>query len=91
MTNEIEIVSKDKLKHYVKGNYSGSHKGMRYFIDSRLLESEERVLSLCIWPEPYCITATPEEQKTYFQFPFTEEGLAELEEKVNEMYRRHYL
>ncbi len=92
MMNEIEIISQDKLKHYIKGNYSGSYKGMRYYINSKVLEeTEERVLVLCIWPEPYCIEKTPEEDKTYLQFPFTDEGLAMLEDELNEVYRRHYL
>jgi hypothetical protein len=88
MNKEIDILSADKLKHYVKGVYSGSHKGMRYFISSVMTdeENENRELLLTIWPEPYNLNATPEENKEYFQFPFTEEGLEELEKQLNETY-----
>ncbi len=86
---EIEIISQDKLKHYEKGTYTGSHKGMRYRIRSEIKtegEEEQRFLCLDIWPEPFCFQKTPEEEKEYFLFPFTEEGLEELEEKVNRIY-----
>ena len=84
--NEINIISEDKLAHYKKGTYSGSHKGMRYFISGKTTEVETLFISLCVWPEPYCSTATPEEEKEYFQFEFSDEGLCALEEKLNHIY-----
>ena len=38
--NEINIISEDKLAHYKKGTYSGSHKGMRYFISGKTTEDD---------------------------------------------------
>lgn len=86
MSKEIDIISADKLTHYIKGTYSGSFRGMRYFINSVASGDEKRVLSLCIWPEPYSFAATDEKLKEFFQFEFTEEGLQELEDKLNEVY-----
>lgn len=83
---EIDIISKDKLKHYEKGVYSGSHKGMRFFICSTKIEEEELCLQLFIWPEPYCMEKTDPKLRDSYQFPFTEEGLVELEEKLNSCY-----
>lgn len=82
----IEIVSKDKLKHYNKGNYSGSYFGMRYYICGKSLDDETKFLSLCVWPEPYNFSSTKEELKEYFEFEFTEEGLEKLENQVNAVY-----
>ena len=61
---------------------------MRYYLHSRLNseEEEERILELWIWQEPYGFAAVPEEEKERFEFPFTEEGLAAAEEKLNERY-----
>lgn len=88
MNKQIDIISADKLKHYVKGTYSGSLCGMRYLICSKVMEDKSRVLSLCIWPEPYGFSVTSEELKEFFQFDFTEEGLEALEQKLNEVYEQ---
>jgi hypothetical protein len=82
----IEIITKDKLKHYNKGVYSGSYLGMRYFICGKTLEDETKVLSLCIWPEPYNFASTKDEFKEYFEYDFTDEGLQSLEDKLNAYY-----
>lgn len=89
MSKQIDIISADKLNHYIKGTYSGSFQGMRYFISSKEEEGTRR-LCLCIWPEPYCLSATPKEQKEYFFFDFTENGLLALEEKLNMVYQERF-
>ena len=38
---------------------------------------EETVLTVTSWPEPYGYDATPEEEKTREEFPFSEEGIVE--------------
>lgn len=90
MSKQIDIISADKLRHYIKGTYSGSFRGMRYLITSKTAEEEKRILLLCIWPEPYCFAATAEELKEYFEFDFTEEGLQALEEKLNAVYEEKF-
>lgn len=89
MKEKIEIVSEDKLKHYEKGTYTGSYKGMRYRVRSEKKiehEGEQNYLCLDIWPEPFCFQKTLDEEKESFLFPFTEEGLKELEDKANQVY-----
>lgn len=83
---KIDLLSADKLKHYQKGTYSGSHCGMRYLVKSGQGEDEERQLVLCVWPEPYCFDKTPEEKKEYFRFPFSEDGLKQAEDTLNRIY-----
>ena len=38
-------------------------------------DNEEECFRTAIWPEPFCFEKTPEENKTYAYFPYTEEGL----------------
>lgn len=83
---EILLVSEDKLAHYKKGTYSGGHRGMRYFLES-VDKEEERFLKLSIWPEPYRREATAQEEIVEKEFAFTEEGLQQAEEYLNQTYR----
>lgn len=53
-----------------KENYTGSHTGTRYY-----LTADDDVIKVCIYPEPWCFEVTPEEQKTWKEFPLTPEGL----------------
>ena len=53
-----------------KEAYTGSHAGIRYY-----LCSAGDTLKACIYPEPWCFEATPEEDKTWREFPFSDEGL----------------
>lgn len=55
-----------------KENYSGSCQGTRFY-----LTAKDDALKACIYPEPWCFEVTPDEQKTWKEFPFTKEGLKE--------------
>lgn len=59
---------------------------MRYYIASREEEGKDRELLLCVWPEPYCLAKMEQDKKMEFYFPFTEDGLCQLEEKLNLIY-----
>lgn len=48
--------------------------------------AEVTVLRVTAWPEPYCFDATPDEQKIWKEFPFTEEGIVSGVEWLNEQY-----
>lgn len=50
--------------------YTGSHCGTRYY-----LTAADGLIKACIYPEPWCFEATPEEQKTWKEFPLTPDGL----------------
>lgn len=69
-----------------KENFTGSFCGMRYRMAKDTVkegEEEKTVLTVSVWPEPYCYAATPEEQKTEEQFPFTEDGIVSGVEWLN--------
>lgn len=61
-----------------KENYTGSHAGTRYY-----LSGSDDQIKVCIYPEPWCFEATPEEDKTWKEFPFTPEGLKEAIDWIN--------
>ena len=69
-----------------KEKFTGSDTGMRYRMEMTKREVpkedgadgetvEETVLTVTSWPEPYGYDATPEEEKTHEEFPFSEEGI----------------
>lgn len=64
--------------------YTGSHNGARY-----LLKKEDDTLKACIYPEPYCFEVTPEESKTWKDFAFSPEGLAEALNWIEEFQNQH--
>lgn len=79
-----------------KERFTGSYKGMRYRMEKAEREAKEEeaadgggketVLRVTWWPEPYAFSATPDEQKTWKEFPFTEDGIVSGVEWLNEQY-----
>lgn len=69
------------IQFFKKEPYTGSMKGMRY-----RLNKEEEGLLVTVYPQPYCYEATPEEQKTKAVFPFSDEGISEAVDWINEQY-----
>lgn len=61
-----------------KENYTGSHAGIRYY----LCGSDDKIKA-CIYPEPWCFEATPDEDKRWNEFPFSPEGLNEAIEWIS--------
>lgn len=55
-----------------KEAYTGSYHGIRY-----RLSKDEDTLKACVYPEPYCFEATSEEKKTWKDFEFSQDGLNE--------------
>ena len=79
------------LNFVKKEDYTGSYQGMRYMLHQAEVE-EEKKLRIYLWPEPFCFDVTPEEQKISEMFPFSEDGLAQGIDWMNEQYesvRRH--
>lgn len=68
-----------------KEDFTGSHKGMRFMLHMETVE-EERKLQVYLWSEPFCFTATPDDQKISAFFAFSEEGLAQAIDWMNENY-----
>lgn len=73
------------LNYIKKEEYSGSMDGMRYMLKKVAGEDGDELL-VTIWPEPFGIYATPEEQKQYLTLPLTAEGVAEAADWLNEQY-----
>ena len=61
-----------------KEAYPGSHAKTRYY-----LCSPGDTLKACVYPEPWCFEATPDEEKTWKEFPFSPEGLNDAVEWIN--------
>lgn len=64
-----------------KEAFTGSYKGMRY----RIVKREEE-LEVYIWPQPYNYENTDDEAKQVKQFSFSEEGVHEAVDWLNERY-----
>lgn len=70
-----------------KENFNGSFQGMRYRM-AKAEKEEETCLRVTVWPEPFGFDATPEEQKTWEDFPFTEEGIVSGVEWLNGQHEK---
>ena len=68
-----------------KSPFYGSYQGMNY----RIMAMDEK-LEVCIWPGPYIFSKTPEEQKTYETFDFSEEGYDKALAFVNQQYEERF-
>lgn len=75
------------LMHFFKcGNsYTGEHVGMRYYVN-RVKAEEGDLFEFVVWPEPWSLTKTPDEEKTRCTQPFTEEGLRDGTAWLTEQY-----
>ncbi|MDD2973404.1 MAG: hypothetical protein PHE02_14865 [Lachnospiraceae bacterium] len=70
-----------------KEDFSGSLKGMRYRLHKKKQEeSEDAVIEVCIWPQPYSYDKTAEEEKEYKDFSFDESGRLEIVDWLNRQY-----
>lgn len=74
------------LNFVKKEDYFGSYKGMRYMLHQEVMEDESKKLKVVIWPEPYCFDVTSDDQKIAELFDFSEEGLANAIDWMNERY-----
>ena len=75
-----------------KEKFTGSDTGMRYRMEMTKREvpkEDGAVLTVTSWPEPYGYDATPEEEKTREEFPFSEEGIVSGVEWLNGQHARY--
>lgn len=84
----IDLHGQAGLPYINRGTYTGSYCGMRYRMCKKEREEGEKYLEAVIYPEPFCFEKTPEEQKTFQEFPFTEEGFDAAVGWLNEEYER---
>lgn len=73
------------LNFVAKEDFTGSYKGMRFMLHQETVE-EEKKLKVYIWSEPFGFDATPDDQKLSELFAFSEEGLAQAIDWMNERY-----
>lgn len=71
------------LNFVKKEEYTGSMDGMRYMLKKKTQE-EDPLLEVIIWPEPLGYAKTPEKRKQRKDFVFTEGGLEEAVDWMNE-------
>lgn len=71
----IERVDLFHLPFYKKEAFTGSDRGVRFWIGKKEIPEEKTVLQVIVWPEPYALKHTADEEKTDIEFPFSEEGL----------------
>lgn len=76
------------LNFVKKEDFTGSHKGMRFMLRQETIE-EEKKLRVYLWREPLGFEATPEEQKISGLFAFSEEGLDEAIDWMNDRYEKN--
>lgn len=74
------------LNFVKKEDFTGSHKGMRFMLHQEIVEEEVKKLKVYLWSEPFGFEATPDEEKISKLFAFSEEGLAQAIEWMNENY-----
>ena len=67
-----------------RSTYTGSHQGMRYRIEKSKTEEDVDILKCFIWPGPYGYDVTPAEEKQAEEFPFSEEGICQIVDWLNE-------
>lgn len=88
------------FKYFEYGEiFHGSYRGMRYQLWRDPLEkvwflSEEKKqeghIKACIWPEPFSFEKTDEDKKQYTEYPFTEKGVREAIDWLNECWEKQY-
>lgn len=84
----IERIDLFHLPFYKKEAFTGSDRGLRFWIGKTELPSEkedeegETVLRAILWPEPFALKHTEDDKKITKDFPFSEEGLDQVYEWV---------
>ena len=68
---------------------SGSFRKMRYRI-AKKVEEDKKILQVTIWPGPYNYDTTAEELKVRAEFEFSNAGLDEAVEYLNQVYLASY-
>lgn len=78
MINRHDLVP---INYYKKEPFYGSYKGMRY----RVIKSDD-ILLATVWPEPYNFESTPDEKKHSAEFEFTQEGVNQAYQWLDEQF-----
>ena len=75
----IERLDLFHLPFYKKEAFTGSDRGVRFWVGRTEVQQEDKeeetVLRTIMWPEPFALQSTPDEQKIAKDFSIAEEGL----------------
>ncbi len=75
----VERIDLFHLPFYKKEAFTGSDRGVRFWIGKiEVVKSDEEkadMMRVIMWPEPFALKHTPEEDKIQKDFIFSEEGL----------------
>lgn len=74
------------LNYHKKTSFSGWMGGMRFLIKREVLENEDTIFHVWIWPGPYIFTETEDSLKQDITFPFSEEGKKQAVDWINQQY-----
>lgn len=86
MIEQSDILSFGRYTRYSQP-FSGSYKGMRFMIQHpKAAEGEDDVFKIAIWPEPYGIDNTDEEDIIRNEMMFSEDNFYKILTYLNEMY-----
>lgn len=82
------MITKDVLAPIAfikKAELTGSFDGMRFKLYKKE-EGDKTELGCAIWPEPFNFLKTPEEEKEYETFEFSEEGIDDAVRWMNQQW-----
>lgn len=86
MVNRKDLLA---LNFYKKSPFFGSNKNMHYKIERVVTgEGDEEVseFKVTYWPGPYTLAKTADTLKQEARFPFSEEGICQAADFLNEQY-----
>lgn len=83
MIERKDVLSIPYLK---KTTFAGSYRGMRYLLKMEKGEEKNTLTATC-WPEPYSFDATAEEEKSKAEFEFSEDGIQQAVDWLNERWK----
>lgn len=81
MINPEDVLSLEFLKK--ADCYTGCREGLRYRL-RKMQKEDGTVLQAAAWPEPFNFFKTPEEEKSYQEFAFSEDGIADAVRWLNQ-------
>ena len=84
MIKRSDILS---IPYFKKSAFTGSCQGMRYRLEKAEVE-ENTVLRAYIWEGPYGFQISKEEERVKRDFPFSEEGICQAAEWLNECWQQ---
>lgn len=98
---KIDAKNLFNINFYKSSPFYGSFKGMNYRVikyapandadaQNETTNSETEYLRVSTWPGPYIYDVTPDAKKVHADFPFSNDGLAQVVEYLNRIWEEQY-